>query len=736
MLARKDIEILYNEIQGLVNTRRLKEALAKLSKLMEGMHVADYTLQFENLDQTYRMLLEYTFRGVPDPQRDRIYQSLKVSILELADLVNQKALSDTGMHIYSLKSQMDKEKEFAREEASRRIDSLHFDKELARLLHETAVIGEKDESNTPHITPRLFQMIWLTDKYVEADTHLLNAIRASTDLPWHEKCLAVSALTLSLLNCFDREKFIILCDFYDDHEDQVWQRALTGLVIAIYFYSDRVRMVPLILKRLEKYSNDLDFYTGVQNVLIQIFKARETEKITTRFKEDILPDVQKFESKIREKLDLDNLLTNDLIEDKNPDWENIFEDSPDLLNKIQEMSEMQMGGLDLFMGTFAMLKNFDFFRELSNWFRPFYKSNETAYSAIIDQVEQKDAFLAGMEESFYMCNSDKYSFCFNISHLPPEHRKNVMGLFIMEAENLHEMNEEDKILNKPERETYIFTQYIQDLYRFYKLHPFRNDFRDIFNLSWDITGTEIFSMLEPAPEILKNAAHFLFEKEHFDEAIHIFEYLANLENPQQEVIEKLAYCYQLSGNYQKALEYYKKSEIFESNRLWSVKKIIFCLRKLKDDNAALKWCNEALALSPDDIYLHTMLGNCYLDLKLYSEALEHYIRVEFLAPDNRKVLRPIAWCCFVLNKLEMSQNYMAAILQEDSLPHDYINAGHVEFCLNNKTKAMDYYMIALASDEISLAKFNEILSFDSEFLIANGANQEELPMITDFLRYR
>ena len=59
---------------------RIKEALIRLSVLMEGIHNADFTLQFENLDQTYRMLLEYTFRGVPDPQRDKIYHSLKVQL--------------------------------------------------------------------------------------------------------------------------------------------------------------------------------------------------------------------------------------------------------------------------------------------------------------------------------------------------------------------------------------------------------------------------------------------------------------------------------------------------------------------------------------------------------------------------------------------------------------------------------------------------------------------------------
>jgi len=735
MLNKQEIDTTGSEIAALVHENRLKEALDKLSGLLDGIHNADYTLEFENLDQTYRMLLEYSFRGVPDPQRNRIFQSLKVSVLELTDLVLQKSLANTGMHIYSLKSRVERDRESAREEVARTFDKLPFEKELARLLHENDVVGSEVNTDLPHISPRLFSLIWLTEKYHEPDLQLIQAIRTSGEVPWYEKCMVVSAVTLSLINCFDKEKFLVLADFYDDQEEQVWQRALTGLVMAVYYYSDRMDLYPVITDRLDSCQENPGFYDHLRIILIQVFKAKETEKLTSRFKDEILPDVQKFESKLKEKLDLDNLLANDLIEDKNPDWEKIFEDSPDLLGKIEKMSEMQMEGLDLFMGTFAMLKSFDFFRELSNWFRPFYKENEFARKAVEQEPDMQDAFLAGMETSFYMCNSDKYSFCFNISHLPGEHARKIMGLFNLEAENIQDMLAEDKILNKPEREVYVFTQYIQDLYRFFKLHPFRNDFRDLFNLEWDIAGTRIFEMLKPAPGVLLHAGQFLFEKEHYREAIRIYEYLAGLENPDQAIIEKLAYCYQLLGDYEQALKNYKKAEIFESNRLWSVKKIVYCYRKLNDNQSALDWCSEAFALSPDDVYLHTMAGNCYLDMKMYREALDHYFRVEFLAPDNIKVLRPIAWCCFVLNELEMARNYMKTVLENDPGSHDYINAGHVELCHFNKIKAIEYYRKALVDGSISLSRLKEILDADKEFLISNGISPDEIPMITDYLRY-
>jgi len=736
-LPSTEIDSTFSALCNLVYANRLKEALNQLGLLMEGMHNADFTLQYEELNQTYRMLLEYNFRGVPDPQRNTILGKLKVSLLELADKVRQKAYDQTGMHIYQLKSRIEKEKELAKEEATRRIDNYSFELEYTKLLNDTELSAENAGNElSPSVSPKLFQLMWLSDKYTETDLLLIKAIRESESLPWFEKCLAVSAITLSLINCFDKEKFKVLAEFYNDRQPQVWQRAFAGLIIAAFIYDKRLELYPTIKTEFDHFKDKDHFTADLNNFLIQILKALETENVTKKFREEILPDVKKFESKIREKLDIDNIINSEIIEDKNPDWEQIFEDSPDLLNKIEKMSEMQMEGLDLFMGTFAMLKNFDFFREISNWFRPFYKENETAVNSIGDEIQGKGDFLAGLEDSFYMCNSDKYSFCFNINHLPDEQGRNIVSLFNMEAESMRELSSEDKLLNKPGKDTFIFTQYIQDLYRFFKLHPFRNDFRDVFSLKWDIADSWLLQNQVDNTGILRNAAEFLFSKMHYAEASGLFVALAQKPEPGQAVHEKLAYCFQMMGNFRLALEYYKRAELFDSNRLWSLKKIIFCYRKLGDNESALKWSLEAAALDPDDAYLQTMLGNCYLDLHQFEMALDHYFKAEILAPENKKVLRPIAWCCFVLNKPDLALTYCQLILDEDPTATDLINAGHVELCMGNKPKAMERYLAAIASGEINLIQFTETLDFDKRYLIANGVDPTDIQLITDYLRFR
>lgn len=737
MPVKTEISNLYRETCSLVTKDRLKDAMQRLGKLMEGLNIADFTLQYENLDQTYRMLLEYTFRGVPDPQRDRIYNSLKISILELADRVHQKALEKTGMNTFSLKVQLEKEKEPVKEDAARSFDTLSFDRELERILTETELQPTHEPAQTRFqaITPKLFQLIWLSDKYTDTDIRLIEAIRVSDELPWYEKCLAVSAISLSLLNCFDKEKFILLFKFYEQRQNEVWQRALTAIVVAVFFYNRRIDLYPAIGDKIEEHRQNEQFFSDVRHVLIALFKALDTEKVTKKFQQDISPDIRKIEEKLREKIDLDNILDNDSIEDKNPDWETLFEDSPGLLDKIEKMSNMQMDGIDLFMGTFAMLKHFDFFRDISNWFRPFYKENEAAQNSVSGEGAKGEAFLAGMENSFYMCNSDKYSFCLNISQLPANQRNGLINLFNMEADSLRELKEEEDLLANPRREIYIFNQYIQDLYRFYKLHPFRTEFRDIFSLDWNIAGTSLFDMIQPSLSVVSDLGEYLFEKERFQQAIPLLEFLVSRPEPSGELIGKLAYSYQRTGNFEKALEYYRQSELFDTNRIWSVRKIIFCLRQLGNNEEALKWCREALGIDSDDVYINTMAGNCLFDMKKYSEALEHYFKVEFLAPDNKKVLRPIAWCCLVEGKLEIARNYLKNIIEQGPTAGDYINAGHTEYCLHSKPKAIEYYLKALNDPEMDISRFSQVLMADAAILESNGVNPGELPLLIDFLQY-
>ena len=80
-------------------------------------------------------------------------------------------------------------------------------------------------------------------------------------------------------------------------------------------------------------------------------------------------------------------------DDKNPEWEEIFKDSPGLMNKMEEFSGLQREGADVFMGSFSMLKLFPFFNEISNWFIPFFIENPEISGSIDESDEVNQRFL-------------------------------------------------------------------------------------------------------------------------------------------------------------------------------------------------------------------------------------------------------------------------------------------------------------------------------------------------------
>ena len=120
----------------------------------------------------------------------------------------------------------------------------------------------------------------------------------------------------------------------------------------------------ITIARLNLIRDDKDFNKNLQYILLQLIRTKETEKISRKLHEEIIPEVAKFKPKIEEKLKLDDILQDPSSEDKNPDWEGVFGDSPELFNKLEEISKMQIEGSDVFMSAFALLKHFDFFKEL------------------------------------------------------------------------------------------------------------------------------------------------------------------------------------------------------------------------------------------------------------------------------------------------------------------------------------------------------------------------------------
>jgi tetratricopeptide (TPR) repeat protein len=581
---------------------------------------------------------------------------------------------------------------------------------------------------------QMFNYLWFTDKYHESEKTFITLALEKNYLQWWEKCMVISALTLSLQRNFDETKILLLIDAYKSNKEQIWQRALVSIFLVLFQHSNRLFLYPNLKKQIEELRENPQFEKNIVTIIIQLIKTRDTEKIAHKFRDEIMPEMAKFHSRMYDKLDMKNVVQDLLGEDKNPDWENIFEDSPNLLNKLEELSKLQMEGSDVMMGTFAMLKQFPFFDELSNWFIPFHKEDWKIRELIKDDSGTFDLekFLKNMEHSVILCNSDKYSFCLNVNRIPARERIIMVEMFNMEANAMEEAAMDDKLLEKPAHQRIIFTQHIQDLYRFYKLYRNKSDFYDIFSTHMDFHNKDFLPLLFKDVTIIRNIGEFYFEKKYYKDAIEVFHKIEIPENI--ELWQKIAYCYQKLGDYQKALEYYLKADLTDIRKLWNIKKISLCYKHLGDYGKALQYYLEAEKMEPEDLQVQANLAHTYFEMNDFESALKIYFKVEYLAPDNHKIQRPIGWCSFMLRKFDTAKKYYQKVIDNEPNEHDLLNLGHAEWCLGNKQNAIEKYSQSIHKAGNFDWFSNEFLA-DSDILIRNGIDQFDIPLMLDYLKF-
>ena len=738
-MTDKELKIRYTEICSNLAGRRLKPAFDLLEKLINESGLLIYLDEWRTLEQTYNYMLQYTVEGIKDPERQKIYRKLIVSVFELTD-----EIYDTIRQKKSPSFEFEKKRTFDLPEISsvkefvQELEDYQMQNELISIAKETDVKISSKIDNAKSYQQKIVQLFyrfWFLNQLKVNDQELFLQIIKSEQIEIPYKSLLVSALTLSLQRYFDEAKFNLLFDAFENGESEINQRALVGLLLNLYKYDARLPYYTTVTSRLKLLEENSGFKQNLERVIIQMIRSRETEKIQQKIKDEIIPEMIRISPNLKDKINLQDLMDESGGDDKNPEWEEIFKDSPGLMDKMEEFSELQMEGADVFLGSFSMLKSFPFFAQLHNWFMPFFSANPEVGSIISDDDKSSVRFMDAINMAPILCNSDKYSFCFSIKNLPPENREFMAEGINAEMNQFKELQEDEELTDPGKKSGFISNQVIQDLYRFYKLHPRRHDFEDVFGWRFDFHNKNILGeILKEDEKMLRNIAEYYFKKNYFDEAAEIFNYMLT-KGKNGELYQKLGYCYQKSGDFNKALQAYKKAELFDLNLLWNFKKIALCYRNLKEPQKALDYYLMAENLDEEDLNTELNIGHCYLELEQFEEALKYYFKVEYLAPDNKKVWRPIGWCSFVTGNKKQALKYFKKLVDDDPSKHDLMNMGHVQWSLGNRKQALEFYKKSIAKTDFTEKEFFEVFDEDLHFLLNQGVEKEDVPIMLDQLRY-
>ncbi|MFT3994372.1 MAG: hypothetical protein QM660_08695 [Dysgonomonas sp.] len=718
-----------------LSKRQLKDAFEALLKL--AVNVQDWKISenLSDLETNYRYMLHYMFEGLNDPERDNMYRNLLRSLYESTDDICEDLLKIESSNIYFEKLRINELK----------TQTLADYQLLLKDISDTlSIISLREDSNDKEVQQRdlsvkrerfgsdMFNSIFVSPRATEADASSYKLFLDSLDIPVREKCLFLSALTLNLFHRFDARKVQVLMHASVSDNMALRGRAMVGLVVIMQMYDTRWVLYPELQHQLETLSENPHFRKGIRRVIIQLIRSRETEKISKKLKEEIFPEMMKFNSLAGKKLNMEDLMGETDFAEKNPEWQKELEESG-LTKKLQEYSSLQMEGADVFHSTFSGLKSFPFFSDMSNWFLPF-DTSYSEFTPIFSGSPKNNLLRAAIVDSGHMCNSDKYSFCLSLLQISSMQRDMMMGRLSNESAELKQLQKDAKDLNPTIEEEVISNQYIQDLYRFFKLNPYRSNFFDIFQLNINFYDKQSIAPIISDPDSMRKIALYCFEKNNFKEALNIFNRLALNSENSNDIMQKIGYCKQMTGDTEGALEAYLQADLIKPNDSWIVRRIAQLYRSLKMYEPALEYYKKASILSPDNINIELNIGHCYLELKDYENALNSYFKVELNDNTGNKALRPIGWTSFLQRKFDLSRNYYQRILANQPTIHDYLNAGHVELCTNNIKTASEYYKQA-ARKENDFDLFLLLFDADKDKLIEYGVDAQIFPYLLDQIRY-
>lgn len=149
----------------------------------------------------------------------------------------------------------------------------------------------------------LFVRIWNNYPASEWDYSALEEGLTPARFPNETVVLIIAALTLNILHRYDEKKLDMLLTVYSaSEEEEIRQRALCSALILLFIYRKRVNLSPALTAHIEALKEEERFSRDVRNIFLQLIKSRETERISRKFTEELLPEMMKLSPSLYNKI--------------------------------------------------------------------------------------------------------------------------------------------------------------------------------------------------------------------------------------------------------------------------------------------------------------------------------------------------------------------------------------------------------------------------------------------------
>ena len=717
-----------------VKQKHLHNTFSQLTVWAEELGDWQLTDEVKRLEESYLMMLRYALDGIEDPSRQDVYNGIIASIYRCVDrMVRSSLKNNSSSKVYfSTLRLLEMQRVGNIGQLIERYTHSLSQSSLYNLITDSSqnASNMRDASiNNERLESDIFNRVWTTYPLSVDDTSAIEQALQSQALPSHFKQLIISALLLGALDYYEDARLKLLLSAYQQDNETL---ALTALTAAMIIMSRHHSLInnSRILNQLKAIAETPSWHKDATAVFLQLIRTRDTERVSRKMQDELLPEMMKFRPGATGKFNLDQLSDIDINSlEENPEWQEMLENSG-IGDKMKELTEMQQDGSDVFMSTFAHLKSYSFFSTVSNWFLPFHID----HTEVVDAMGRDSVFAELIASSPHLCNSDKYSFALSLKSVPEAQRSMMMSQLDSQNINVAELRNASLAAATQQREN-IINKYVQDLYRFFHLYRAKDDFANPFAFLSHLIDIPVVKENLREPETLSLVAEFYFKRKYYSEAYNAFSLVAENTRPSAALFQKMGYSKQQMGDTNGAINLYEQAELLNAESLWTIRNLAACYKTLGRFEDALKYYQRLETLRPDDVSVALNIGHCYLALDNIKEALHNYYKAEFLDEQSTRAWRPVAWCLMLNRDFEQSLAYYKRIIDNEPTAADYLNLGHLHLASGQAAKAIEAYKQCIAAEYGSVDTFISGIKNDESTLVSLGVNTEMISFIIDAVQY-
>lgn len=630
------------------------------------------------IEEDYSLLERYALQGMSDPQRPRLFGEIASAVASLASrLIRDSEMPDSPSLYYS----------------TLRYERMQSDS-LADIIAAMSQSGNDAgrRADYERSLTRLFNRLWVAGDIDTSDAEAVKSLADATVSGSAPVRIMVSALLLGALFYPDDSRLMLLADIYaaTPATDPARMIPLTALVLALVAYTRQGVMQPgrKLDDRLAALLDLPGVADDVRSVFMQLIRTRDTERVSRKITDELIPGFIKARSEIGDIKPEDLML--DADENPNPRWEDAFEKTG-LADKLREISEMQSEGADVMMSAFSNLKQFPFFNNPANWFLPFDPGHTS-----LDAMRRANAgFLDLVSVMPGMCDNDKYSMAIMAAGMPGS----ASGMMSSQIRQMLDARKQDVDgdLTSAADSVEVANLYVRNLYRFFKLFGRKAEMPDPFVRAINPLGTPLLRQaFENHYDVLRVAAEFYFRRGHYAEALELFGYLEREVAPEAQLYQKMGLALQRLGDLERALQMYQNAELLSGDDLWTLRRIASLLHQLERHDQALVYYTRVESLMPDDTAAAVGTALSLMALGRYDEALSKFAKADYLLTDAPRGKKAAVRYADMLRSMTMANLYTGHPARADKLLSrldDLIASGEVSRSVDDDMAAALVHMV-------------------------------------------